>query len=78
MNRRNFLAGLMAGGIVVAGDLWIPGKKLISIPKPIVPIGTFTGTNFIQEPNMVSLTVTGTVTGDHVYMCMMLIVENQY
>jgi hypothetical protein len=33
MNRRGFLAGLMAGGVIVAGELWIPGQKLISIPS---------------------------------------------
>ena len=35
MNRRDLLKGLAAGGIFVAGELWIPGQKLISIPKPI-------------------------------------------
>ena len=38
MNRRDLLKGLAAGGIIVAGELWIPGKKLISIPKPKVYI----------------------------------------
>jgi len=33
MNRRELLKGLAAGGIFVAGELWIPGQKLISIPK---------------------------------------------
>lgn len=33
MNRRELLKGLMAGGIMIAGDLWIPGQKLISIPS---------------------------------------------
>jgi hypothetical protein len=33
MNRRNFLKGILAGGAVVAGELWIPGQKLISIPS---------------------------------------------
>lgn len=32
MNRRDLLKGLMAGGMIVAGELWIPGNKLISIP----------------------------------------------
>ena len=27
--------GLAAGGSVIAGELWIPGQKLISIPKSI-------------------------------------------
>ena len=33
MNRRELLKGLMAGGVIIAGELWIPGKKLISIPN---------------------------------------------
>jgi len=33
MNRRELLKGLMAGGVIVAGELWIPGQKLISIPS---------------------------------------------
>lgn len=33
VNRRGFLAGMMAGGVIVAGELWIPGQKLISIPS---------------------------------------------
>ncbi len=33
MNRRQLLQGLMAGGIIIAGELWIPGQKLISIPS---------------------------------------------
>jgi hypothetical protein len=37
MNRRTFLAGIAAGGIVVGGELWFPGQKLISIPKIIKP-----------------------------------------
>ena len=35
MNRRELLRGLALGGTVIAGELWIPGKKLISIPKPL-------------------------------------------
>ena len=35
MNRRDLLKGLAAGGIIVAGELWIPGQRLISIPKPL-------------------------------------------
>jgi len=27
------MAALMAGGVVVAGELWMPGQKLISIPS---------------------------------------------
>lgn len=33
MNRRTFMAMLAAGGIVVGGEIWMPGTKLISIPK---------------------------------------------
>lgn len=33
MDRRQLLKGLAAGGLIVAGELWIPGQKLISIPK---------------------------------------------
>lgn len=32
-SRREFLAAMAAGGMVVAGDLWVPGEKLISIPR---------------------------------------------
>ena len=35
MNRRELLACLAAGGTVVAGELWFPGAKLISIPKKV-------------------------------------------
>lgn len=35
MTRRQFLAAMLAGGVVVAGELWVPGRKLISIPKVI-------------------------------------------
>ena len=34
INRRDLLKCLAAGGMVVAGGLWIPGRKLISIPNP--------------------------------------------
>lgn len=33
MNRRQLLAGLAAGGVLTASGLWMPGKKLISIPS---------------------------------------------
>ena len=33
MNRRKFLAFLAAGGVVTAAGLWLPGQKLISIPR---------------------------------------------
>jgi hypothetical protein len=45
MNRRGFLAGLMAGGVIVAGELWIPGQKLISIPSGKI----YTGQMFTLE-----------------------------
>ena len=32
-SRREFLAAIAAGGMVVAGELWVPGQKLISIPS---------------------------------------------
>lgn len=35
MNRRKFLAFLAAGGVVTAAGLWMPGQKLISIPRII-------------------------------------------
>jgi len=40
-SRREFLAVMMAGGAVIAGELWIPGQKLISIPshKIFIPEG---------------------------------------
>jgi hypothetical protein len=33
MDRRKFLAAMAAGAIVTAEGLWMPGQKLISIPK---------------------------------------------
>lgn len=37
LTRRQFLAAMMAGGIITADELWLPGRKLISIPKrPLV------------------------------------------
>jgi hypothetical protein len=33
ISRRSFLRGLALGGAVIAGELWIPGAKVISIPK---------------------------------------------
>lgn len=39
MNRRGFLSTLLAGAATVAADperlIWVPGKKTISIPKPV-------------------------------------------
>ncbi len=33
MDRRSFLSAIAAGAVVTASGLWIPGQKLISIPK---------------------------------------------
>lgn len=33
MNRRQFLAAFAAGAVMTAEGLWLPGRKLISIPK---------------------------------------------
>ena len=33
ISRRSFLRAVALGGAVIAGELWIPGQKLISIPK---------------------------------------------
>jgi hypothetical protein len=41
MDRRAFLAAMAAGAIVTAEGLWIPGKKLISIPNPLDRIFKF-------------------------------------
>ena len=54
MNRREFMAGLMAGGILVAGEWWFPGQKTLSIPK-------------IIAPNSVSFSVSGLEVDDMVY-----------
>lgn len=35
MNRRDVLRAIALGGGVVAGELWIPGQRVISIPKKI-------------------------------------------
>ena len=42
MNRREFVAMLMAGGVITAAGVWMPGEKVISIPsrKFFVPTGT--------------------------------------
>ena len=42
MNRRKFLAFLAAGGVVTAAGLWMPGQKLISIPKRASTLEEFT------------------------------------
>ena len=33
MNRRDLLKAMMAGGVMTAAGLWMPGQKLISIPS---------------------------------------------
>jgi hypothetical protein len=33
MTRRELLAGIMAGGVLTAAGLWVPGTKMISIPS---------------------------------------------
>lgn len=35
MNRRQFMAMLAAGAVVTADGLWMPGRKLISIPSRV-------------------------------------------
>lgn len=44
MNRREFMAMLAAGAVVTAEEVWLPGRKLISIPKKKVITDTFSGT----------------------------------
>ena len=39
VSRRDFFAMIMAGGVVTATGIWMPGERLISIPARI-------GTNF--------------------------------
>ena len=53
MNRRGFF-GLIAAGVAAAADperlLWTPGKKLISIPKPVLtPVMTLRATVFFFD-----------------------------
>lgn len=33
MNRRDILRAIALGGGVVAGELWIPGQRVVSIPS---------------------------------------------
>ena len=35
MDRREFLAMMAAGGVVTAAGIWMPGQKLISIPRAV-------------------------------------------
>ena len=32
MNRRDLMKALVAGGVIVAGEMWIPGAKKIFLP----------------------------------------------
>lgn len=81
MNRRGFLTGLVAvAGAVAAEELWVPGKKLISIPSNkrfITCRNTMTGTKLPgvygiglnePEPNSVSLTIQGLNAEDSVHL----------
>jgi hypothetical protein len=36
MNRRDVLRAIALGGGLIAGELWIPGQSLVSIPKSIL------------------------------------------
>jgi len=35
MHRRELLKFFAAGGLIVGGELWMPGKKLISLPSKL-------------------------------------------
>ncbi len=55
MNRRELLACLVAGGVITAAGLWMPGQRLISIPSDIVS-GPFPKIEFRQSsPGTVKL-----------------------
>ena len=36
LTRREMLAMIAAGGVVTAAGIWMPGTKLISIPKRVI------------------------------------------
>lgn len=36
MNRREFFAAVAAGAVMTASGLWMPGQKLISIPRQLL------------------------------------------
>ncbi len=68
MNRRKFLAFLAAGGVVTASGMWLPGQKLISIPKDLGGVlfrlkhhGITTAT--FREPSDLRWTDEKTITG---------------
>ncbi len=54
MNRRELLLGLAAGGAVVAGELWIPGQRLISIPAKKVWTHVEYVHNIIVKPELMA------------------------
>lgn len=62
MNRRKFLQGLMAGGVIVAGQLWVPGQKLISIPSGKI----FTGVDLALDNGCCTVQIMETMPGDMV------------
>jgi hypothetical protein len=62
MNRRELLKGLMAGGVIVAGELWMPGSKLISIPNGKV----FTGVDLALKNEVSTIQIMDTMPGDRV------------
>lgn len=41
MNRRDILRAIALGGGIVAGELWIPGQRVISIPRIYTYTKTF-------------------------------------
>ena len=52
----------MAGGVIVAGELWIPGNKLISIPTGKV----FTGVDLALKGEVATIQVMEVMPGDRV------------
>ena len=55
-SRREILRAFALGGMFVAGELWIPGRKLISIPKvePVFPEGWVVAEEII-EPGQIGI-----------------------
>ena len=51
MDRRAFLAAIAAGAVVTAEGLWLPGQKLISIPKKSLYVfGNYTNESWDIPP----------------------------
>lgn len=49
-SRRDMLRCLALGGAVVAGELWIPGQRLISIPKQLgFPHGWIVSQEIVED-----------------------------